>query len=265
MTSPADRAISAISAIRSEHDALAELVPTLSDAQLTGPSGAGEWSVAQVLSHLGSGGEITLAGLQAALGERETPGEDFNPSVWARWDAMSPTEQRDAFLEHGAALVTALEALDAEQQESLQIKVGFLPMPLPVAAFAGMRLNETAAHGWDVRVAVDPAAELLTGSAQVLAELLSGPIGFLLGFIGKADQLATPAVVDIAGSGYAISVADSTAVVASDGTSTATFEGGLEPAVRLLTGRLRAERTPAAVTVTGNVTLDQLRAVFPGF
>ena len=51
---------------------------------------------------------------------------------------------------------------------------------------------------------------------------------------------------------------------ASEG-ETATFTGPLEAAVRLLSGRLKPEFTADGVGVTGNVTLDELRKVFPGY
>ena len=50
----------------------------------------------------------------------------------------------------------------------------------------------------------------------------------------------------------------------SDG-ATATFDGPLEAGIRLMAGRLKPEHTPAGVDVTGNVTLDELRKVFPGY
>ncbi len=46
---------------------------------------------------------------------------------------------------------------------------------------------------------------------------------------------------------------------------TATFTGPLEAAMRLIAGRLGPTHTPSDVTVTGNVTLEDLRAVFPGY
>jgi uncharacterized protein (TIGR03083 family) len=254
-----------ISALRDEHETLVPLVSGLSSEQLTVPSGATEWPLAQVLSHLGSGAEIMLATLQAGLGEREAPDEDFNPAVWDRWNAMAPTEQRDGFLEHDEALVTAYEAFDSQQRESLRIEVGYLPNPLPLADFAGLRLNEAAQHGWDARVALDPDAELLSASAQVLAELFSGGLGFLLQFTGKADRISDTALVDIAGSGYGISIAEAVAFVSRVDHPTATFTGTLGAALRLIAGRLRPDHTPGEVTVTGNITLDELRAVFPGY
>ncbi|MEO8888346.1 MAG: maleylpyruvate isomerase N-terminal domain-containing protein [Jatrophihabitantaceae bacterium] len=155
MTSLADRTIAAL---RAEHDTTTAIADGLSDAQLSGPSGAADWTVADVLSHLGSGAEITLAGLQVALGTREAPAEDFNQSVWDRWIAMSPGQQRDGFVAHDATLVAAFEVLEQTRRESLELHVGFAPAPLSVATFGGLRLNESVQHGRDIRVSVDAAA-----------------------------------------------------------------------------------------------------------
>lgn len=262
MTSVADRTIAAL---RAEHGATAEIVRDLSDEQLTGPSGAAEWTPAAVLSHLGSGAVITAAGLQSALGRRHAPEAGFNESVWDAWNAMSPAEQRAGFLEHDAELVAAFEALDEQQRESLELQVGFLPAPLSVASYGGMRLHEAAQHSWDVRVSREPAAGLLPGSASVLAELFSGELAFLLGFMGKADLIADSVQLEIVGSGYGLLIADSVAIVSQTDHPTASFTGPLEAAIRLIAGRLGPKYTPRDLTVTGNVTLEELRTVFPGF
>ena len=81
----------------------------------------------------------------------------------------------------------------------------------------------------------------------------------------KADALAVPAAVDIEGSGYGLVVADTVALVAGPVDPTATFSGPLESALRLVGGRLRPATTPDGVTVTGAVSLDDLRRVFPGY
>src|SRR3954469_15600188 len=104
MTNLASRTIAAL---RGEHDALASTVPALTAEQLTGPSGASDWTVADVLSHLGSGAEITLAGFRAALGEADEPGPGFNEGVWDRWNALSPQDQAAGWIESDNALVTA--------------------------------------------------------------------------------------------------------------------------------------------------------------
>lgn len=262
MTSLADRTIAAL---RSVHDDLAGHVQGLSDEQLSGPSGASEWTVAQVLSHLGSGAEIARAGYLAARDDTEPPGQDFNQEVWARWDALGPAEQATGFLEHDAALLETLEALTPEQRESFRMQLGFLPAPLDLASSAGLRLNEAAQHSWDVRVALDEAATLDPASAEVLIDQFTGGLGFLLGFTGKADQLSEPALVEIEHSGVALTIDDTVGLSSSTSGATATFSGAPEAALRLISGRLTAPYTPAGVQVTGNVTLDDLRRVFPGF
>lgn len=267
MTSPADRSILAL---RATHDELAAVVTDLSDEQLTGHSGASEWTVAQVLSHLGSGAEISLATVRAALGTAPALTPDFNQSVWDRWNALAPHEQSAGFLGADEQLLTALEALGPDQRQSLHIDLGFLPAPVPLATLAGMRLNEAAQHSWDVRVALDPSAVIDAETATVLAEHFAGDLRFLLGFTSKADALAQAAVMDVHDSGFTLAIADEVALTTSpSGTPapqpTATFTGPLEAFLRLLAGRLTPRFTPTGVAVTGNVTLDDLRRVFPGY
>jgi len=262
MTTLADRTITAL---RATHDDLATLISDLSEDQLRRPSGATDWTVAQVLSHLGSGAEIALAVLAATIAGTTAPGQDFNHQVWDRWNAMKPQDQADGYVEHATRLITTYEALTPAQRETLQIDLGFLPAPLSVAAVAGMRLNETAQHSWDVRVALDPDATIPRDTAQLMAEHLAGDLQFMTGFIGKADALATPAVIEIADSGFGIVIADSVSLTQAVPTPTATFVGPLEAAIRLIGGRLTEAHTPAAVEVTGNLTLDDLRKVFPGY
>ena len=58
---------------------------------------------------------------------------------------------------------------------------------------------------------------------------------------------------------------DSVAMVASAGQPTATFHGPAEAVIRLIGGRLKPEHTSPGTTVTGNITLEDLRRVFPGY
>jgi hypothetical protein len=57
-----------IAELRSNHDRLATFVDELDEAQLKSPSGAAEWTIADVLSHLGSGAEIQHHTISSALG-----------------------------------------------------------------------------------------------------------------------------------------------------------------------------------------------------
>ncbi|WP_373317737.1 maleylpyruvate isomerase N-terminal domain-containing protein [Planotetraspora silvatica] len=59
---------------------------------------ASGWTVAQVLSHLGSAAEIcTMLVKRAIAGDTSGPAmEDMRP-VWQRWDALAGPAQRDAW------------------------------------------------------------------------------------------------------------------------------------------------------------------------
>ena len=255
-----------ISALRSTHDELAEVVRGLTDAQLRDQSGAAEWPVAQVLSHLGSGAEIALATLRAATGEGEAPGDGSNQSVWDRWNSMAPREQAEGFLDADEALVGAFEALTPEQRSEVQVSLGFLPRPLPLATYAGMRLNEAAQHSWDARVGSDPGAVIEDSSAALVVDHLANGLGFLVGFTGKADALPEPALVTLGDLGVALSVTDAVALAPADEDgATARLHGSADAVARLLAGRLTPGFTPDDVSVTGNVGLADLRRVFPGY
>ncbi len=256
MTTLVDRAIAAL---RANHDALAALVPTLSDQQLGGRSGAAEWTVAQALSHLGSGAEISRKPIAIAAGEQVDAEE--NQSIWARWNAASPSDQAAGFVKHNAAYLDTVAGLSAEQRD-LPIDMGILPEPVPLVVALGLRLNEVANHAWDVRVGVDPSATVEPDSAELLLELFAGPLAFLLGFSSKPDQLEQEVRLAIPGGG--IEITDAVTVTDAFDDPTATFEGPAEAVARLLTGRLGTEHA-AGVSVTGNVTLDELRNVFPGY
>ncbi|MEV4747219.1 maleylpyruvate isomerase N-terminal domain-containing protein [Streptosporangium sp. NPDC049248] len=259
-----------IAALRITHDDLVAFVRGLDAADLGRRSGASEWSVAQVLSHLGSGAEIGLATLRAALGGREAPGQDFNHGVWDRWNAKDPEAQAKDFLVADAEIVSAFEGLDADARERLRVKLGFLPAPADVALVAGMRLNEAALHSWDVRVAFDPAAVVAPDTAGVLTDLYSGPLDFMVGFMGRPDALDPRLATTLR-----VETSDPERVLGLTLGETVGFSEVPEPAdtlslpaeawVRLLGGRLAPEHTPPSVSVTGDgVTLDDLRRVFPG-
>jgi uncharacterized protein (TIGR03083 family) len=257
MSELADRAIAALHA---EHDTLVALVAGADDDQLNAPSGARDWTIAQVLSHLGSGAEIGRAPIARAAGE-SVDAED-NQTIWARWDASSPADQAAGFVRHNAAWLETVDALTPEQRSSLLVDLGFLPEPVPLVVALGMRLNEVANHAWDARVGVDPAAEVTAESAEVLVELLAGPLAFMAGFTSKPGELSEP--VSVAGPGVGLVIGDAVTVVTELPSPTATFHGSTAAFVRLLNGRLK-DPYAKGVTVDGAVTLADLHRVFPGY
>ncbi|HCB06472.1 MAG TPA: maleylpyruvate isomerase family mycothiol-dependent enzyme [Nocardioides sp.] len=250
-----------IAELRVQHDQLAGVVAGLTEAQLKAPSGASEWTVADVLSHLGSGAEIGYYPVLAAATGTDA-GAPENQSVWDRWNALSPLDQATQFVQSDARLVELYEGLSAEQRESVQIDLGFLPQPVPLATALGMRLNEQTLHSWDARVGVDPSAAVPEVAAELVLQHYAETMTFLLGFVGKAEQ-AGPARVALGD--FTIVLDESVRLEPGTDGATATFEGPIEAGLRLIAGRLGPQHTPAAVSVSGNVTLDQLRKAFPGY
>src|SRR3954468_7395152 len=128
-----------IAALRSGFDELATLVSGFGDDDLARPSGAAEWDVSQVLSHLGSGAEIAQNTLQVSLEGKPNPGMDFNRPRWARYGGASPRERADWFLRANEALTQSYESLSEETRQILRVDLGFLPAPVDVATAAGFR------------------------------------------------------------------------------------------------------------------------------
>jgi uncharacterized protein (TIGR03083 family) len=263
-TAEADRWIRAL---RLEQDQLADRVRAMSPQELEGPSASTEWSIAQVLSHLGSGAEIMYAGLDATLRGQDRPGDDFAPSVWARWNALDAAGQAAGFLDWSERMVATLEGLDDDDRANLRVDLGFLPEPADVATLTGLRLNELTLHAWDVRVMDDPATELTPTSA----ELLIDRTGMLIGFIGHAEAIeARPVSVSVLTHGpdrsLGLELADRVSVTDAPDDPGAVLDLPAEAFQRLVAGRLKPEHTPASVEVSGPaVTLDDLRRVFPGY
>lgn len=256
-----------IAALNTASDTLAELVSGFTDEDLAGTSGAAEWDISQVLSHLGSGAEITRTGLEAAISGTPRPGADFNNSVWDRWNAMSRRERADGYLRSNRALIDLYNSLDAAARDSLRIDLGFMPAPVDLATAAGMRLREVTLHSWDVRVPFDDKATLAN---DAVAALLHGKPD-MYAWIGKTDvlggrELDITVTTTEPASTFALHLRSPVSVGFDlpdhpDGTLTLPAEAWL----RLVAGRLAPQYTPPTASGDGAASLDLLRQVFPGY
>jgi uncharacterized protein (TIGR03083 family) len=255
----ADDARDAIAALRASHDRLRAVVAPLTPEQLRQGAYPSEWTVAQTLSHLGSGAEIGALGFDAGVKGEPAPEMDAFRAVWAVWDAKGPDEQAADALKSDETLVEKYESLTADQL--VETKFTIWSGPTDVTGLVASRLSEQAVHVWDVEVVFDPAATILPEAVGIV---LDGAAR-LVGFTGKP---ASPARVHVTVTGpdreYALVLGEKAALEPWDGgESTAELSLPAEAFLRLLYGRLDADHTPA-VTATG-IDLDTLRATFPGF
>lgn len=254
-----------IETLRRSQDRLTELAKSLSAEQLRDQSYCTDWSVAQVLSHLGSGAQIALMTLPGALGEAEPVSRDAFPAVWDTWNGKSPDDQAADSLTMNETHISALEGLSDEQLARMQMD--FFGMQLDAVGMVRLRLGEHALHTWDVAEHSDPSAVVSADAAELLIDNVPQ---FLAPRLGK--PLAEPFTARITTTGpdrdYLLRSADSVTMTdwpGDDGAaSTPQVTMPAEALLRLAYGRLDAEHTPAAVTGDPEV-LDKLRAIFPGF
>jgi uncharacterized protein (TIGR03083 family) len=261
-----DLARRSIAALRAGHDGLVSQVSAMSAEDLAQVSAASQWEVAGVLSHLGSGAEIQLGTLRSQLGASREPPAPANEDVWERWNAMGAQDRADGFVEANEALVSAYEALDADQLCDARIDLGYLPAPIEIAELVGMRLSEQTLHSWDVRVAFDAKATLAAEALPILLERAH----VFLAYIAKAgavEQRPVSVAVRVTDPDRKLGLFIDDVVSLGDTPASpdATLRLPAESWLRLMAGRLSADHTPADVEAGGVPSLEDLRRVFPGY
>jgi uncharacterized protein (TIGR03083 family) len=260
-----------ITVLRHSHERLLGLVGPLTPEQISGPSYCRDWTIAQVLSHVGSGAEIGMMMLPVALGQADADSvgpQAFQP-VWDRWNAMTPDNQAAAGLMADAQYIQALDQLSDEELGSISFP--FIGLTLDATGLIRLRLGEHSLHTWDVAVILDPAA---TVSADAVDLLIDNVPEFLAPRLGKPGdepfrariRTTDPARDYLLTTSDAVTMADwpGAEAAGSDGPDIADITMPAEALLRLSYGRLDADHTPASV-VAKPEDLDRLRAIFPGF
>jgi uncharacterized protein (TIGR03083 family) len=253
-----------IAALRRSHDQLVALVGPLTPEQLRGSSYCKDWSVAQVLSHIGSGSEIAAMNLPGALGQAEPVDREAYGPVWDRWNAMSPDDQAAAARIAYAQYIGRLEQLKAELAS---ISYPFIGMTLDAVGLARLRLSEHAVHTWDIAVMADPAAVV---APDVVDLLIDTAPGFLAPRVGKpqAEPFRARIKTSDPDGDYLFVAADAVSlgawVTITADEAHKEIAMPAEAMIRLVYGRLDPEHTPASV-VAEPADLDRVRAIFTGF
>ncbi len=263
MTTSSDEIASALSALSDSHDRLVAAAKPLAADDVAGPSYCSDWTIAQVLSHLGSGAEIFGLLVEAGLHGREAPGQQQNQEIWANWDAKSPQDQaRDGLAEDGE-LVEQLAAIKPEQR--LSWRLNFFGGERGLADLVRMRLSEHILHTWDIEVIRNPQATLAGDAAGLVLDFVTQ----MGGMVGKpqGQELRVHVTTEHPERHFQLTVGTDGVSVAPAGPEAADGEASLwlpaEAFVRLLAGRLDAQH-PVDLEARG-VDLNDLRAAFPGF
>jgi uncharacterized protein (TIGR03083 family) len=251
-----------IAALRHSHERLSNLVAGLTPGQLELQAYPTEWSIAQVLSHIGSHSEIFGLYLQAGLDGTPEPGAEVCQPIWDTWNAKPPQQQATDALVSDAAFVARLEALGAAQISDWQLEL--FGSPTTVSDLSQMKLSEHAVHSWDIAVALNPDEAIAQESVDLIIDTLA-PIA---GWSGKpvGQPVVAPITTHDPIRHFVVRADDAVELETFDHTESPLADRVLrmpaEAFIRLVYGRLDPDHTPALDP--GDVDLDQLRRMFPG-
>jgi uncharacterized protein (TIGR03083 family) len=247
----------ALDALELSVDHLRSVTEGLSESQYVASAYPTEWTVADVMSHIGSAAIIFKRGVDDALDERETPPK-FNESVWDVWNAKTPHAQVTDSLDADQALLTRLLELTPEERERYTLNLG--PMTFDFDRAVRLRLGEHVLHTWDIEEALDQNATLQPEAVPFLIDNLD----LLLRFTAKATENEHTLHIRTTEPQREFALtqsADGVTLNEVEGVERFDLELPAEAFVRLAYGRLDEEHTPAGIDATH---LGELRRVFPG-
>ena len=249
-----------IQALRHSHERLQAVAGPLGAGQLERRSYASQWSIAQVLSHLGSQAEIFSLLLDAGLAGQDPPGQDAFPPIWEAWSAKSPDNQAADALRADQAVTVRLESLDDTQRDRLHLHA--FGMDLDTTGLARIRLGEHAVHTWDIAVALDPTATVAPDAVVLLVDTLGQLVTWTAKPRGKRRRLRVSTSSPVRH--YMLDIGETVTLMPTEGNSIRPeLALPAEAFVRLVYGRLDPAHTPPVEAT--RVDLDELRQVFPGF
>jgi uncharacterized protein (TIGR03083 family) len=237
---------------------LRELVAPYDDEKLESPSYDSEWSIADVLSHLGSGAVLMSGRLEATLAGETVP-DDVAQPVWDEWNAKTPRAKADDSLVEDERLLKDFEAVSEADRDRIEFPFG--PVSVSFETAAGLRLNEHALHTWDIEVMSDPGAVLRPDAAAVIVDNL--------GLIGRFAARPTGAEREVrVRTSHPVRhftvrlTPESSELLEGDAGKQPDLELPAEAFCRLVYGRLDPDHSPP-VPANGEV-LELLRRAFPG-
>jgi uncharacterized protein (TIGR03083 family) len=249
-----------LDALRASVIRLRALAEGLAAGQLTAPSYCSEWTIAQVLSHIGSGAVIMRIRVDDVVAGRTAP-DDVAPSVWDEWNAKAPAVQAADAMVADRALIDRLGDVTPDERAGFAYALG--PLRLDFDALVRLRLNEHTLHSWDVAVALRPEATLDPEATALVVD----NIAFIAGFTARPPDVTRELGVRTRDPERRFRLG-----LTPEGVSLAPRDGdGVEPdldlpaeaLIRLVYGRLDPDHTPDGVVAPEGV-LDLLRRTFPG-
>jgi uncharacterized protein (TIGR03083 family) len=244
-----------LTALTASVERLRELVSSLGLDERRAQAYPSEWTVADVLSHLGSGAVISTGRVDEVLGGHAVEPEP----IWAEWNAKDPDAKTTDALAADRAFIERLEAMTDNEREQFSAQMG--PMTLDLPMFLRLRLNEHTLHSWDIAVTFTPDAELAGDAVGLVLET----IPMIAGFAGKPTGKTTSLLVATTEPDRRFVIkltAEGVSLSPTDDAEHPDLELPAEALIRLVYGRLDPDHTPTVKGADDN--LNALRRAFPG-
>ncbi len=237
---------------------LSDVIEKLDPEDYTKQAYPAKWTIADTMSHVGSGAVIMSQNFDNVVAGNEAD-PNFNQSVWDEWNAKEPSAQvADALVADGA-LLDRLQMLDGEGRDAFEFSMG--PMKLDFNGFVGLRLQEQVLHTWDIEVTTNATATLPDDAAAVALDNLA----IFVGFSGKASGEVKDVHIKTVDPerAFVLRFAETSLSLApNEHGGNVDLELPAESFVRLVSGRLDPQHTPHGLS---NPLLDELRQAFPGY
>jgi len=249
---------SALDALELSVNHLRSMMEPMSEEQYVASAHPTEWTVAQVMSHIGSAAVISKRNIDDSLNDRETPSE-FNQSVWDVWNAKTPHAMVTDSLDADQALLTRMQELTPEERQRFYRNLG--PWRLDFDQAVRLRLGEHVLHTWDIEEAFDTHATLQPEAVPFLFDNLQ----LLMRFGAKPTERVHTLHIRTTEPSHNLELrqsGDAVTLNEVDDMDVVDLELPAEAFIRLTYGRLDEKHTPAGIDRTH---LDELRRVFPGF
>jgi len=251
-----------LAAVRGSHDRLAGIVAALDAGELERPSACAQWTVAQVLSHLGSQAEIFSLFVDAGAAGVDAPPRDAFGPIWDAWNARSPQDQATDSISANEVLVSRLEMLDDVSLRGFRLEL--FGRTLDADGLLRMRLSEHSVHTWDVEVAFDATA-VVAGDA---VDLLIDGLGETASRSGRAPAEPLRASVSTSSPArrFTLVTADDVRLEPAGATDEErSIALPAEVLLRLVYGRLGDDQPARGPVTSSGVELADLRQIFEGY
>ncbi|MGC2169511.1 MAG: maleylpyruvate isomerase family mycothiol-dependent enzyme, partial [Acidimicrobiales bacterium] len=238
---------------------LYDVTSAIQPIDYTAPAYPSEWTIADTLSHLGSGAVIGARRVENFIAGRDSD-PDFNQTVWDLWNAKSPADQVGDALESDREYLEALEGMTDEQRRAYRMSFG--PVSVDFDGVVGLRLGEHVLHTWDVEVSIETEATLPADASALILDRINFLVGRTARLTGDERHISIRTIEPDRSLTLRLT-GDSAELVEEPHDSRVDLELPAEALVRLFYGRLDDEH--ASESLRNNEVITYLRGVFQGF